>query len=323
MNDSHCHLFSRRFFASLGRAVAGSNPETAEETVLQRLGWESPGTAEELSDRWAAELDRHGVGRAALIASVPGDTESAARAVKRHPGRFVGFFMVDPTAPPSSPSTIQANFGEPRQSVRDGGSGAAAEAAAAIDDGGLRTICLFPALHRYGLQDQTVRALFEVAAARPGTAVFVHCGVLSIGVRQKLGLPNVFDPRLANPLDLLPLAAAFPSVPIIVPHFGAGFFREALMVADSCRNVVLDTSSSNAWIRYYPGLTMRAVLEQALAVAGPERLIFGSDSSFFPRGWVREVYEKQTAALDEIGVSAAVKEQIFDRNFERLFPKTR
>jgi hypothetical protein len=147
--------------------------------------------------------------------------------------------------------------------------------------------------------------------------------VLSIGVRQKLGLPNVFDPRLANPLDLLPLAAAFPSVPIIVPHFGAGFFREALMVADSCRNVVLDTSSSNAWIRYYPGLTMRAVLEQALAVAGPERLIFGSDSSFFPRGWVREVYEKQTAALDEIGVSAAVKEQIFDRNFERLFPKTR
>ena len=300
MNDSHCHFFSRRFFASLGRAVEGSDPQTAEETVLQRLGWESPGSAEELSDRWAAELDRHGVGRAALIASGPGDAESAARAVRRHPGRFVGFFMVDPTAP-----------------------GAAADAAAAIDEGGLRTICLFPALHRYGLSDNTVRALFQVAAGRPGTVVFVHCGVLSIGVRQKLGLPNVFDPRLANPLDVLPLAAAFPSVPVIIPHFGAGFFREALMAADGCRNVVLDTSSSNAWIRYYPGLTMRAVLEQALAVVGPERLLFGSDSSFFPRGWVREVYETQTAALDEIGVSAAVKEQIFDRNFERLFPKTR
>jgi uncharacterized protein len=300
MNDCHCHLFSRRFFASLGRAMAGSDPLTAEETALQRLGWESPGSAEELSDRWAAELDRHGVGRAALMASVPGDVESAARAVRRHPDRFVGFFMVDPTA-----------------------SGAASEAAAAIDEGGLRTICLFPALHRYGLQDQAVRAIFELAAARPGTVVFVHCGVLSIGVRQKLGLPNVFDPRLANPLDLLPPAAAFPSVPVIVPHFGAGFFREALMAADSCRNVVLDTSSSNAWIRYYPGLTMRAVLEQALTVVGPERLIFGSDSSFFPRGWVGEVYETQTAALDAIGVSAAVKEQIFDRNFERLFPQTR
>jgi uncharacterized protein len=300
MNDCHCHLFSRRFFASLGRAMAGSDPLTAEETALQRLGWESPGSAEELSDRWAAELDRHGVGRAALMASVPGDVESAARAVRRHPDRFVGFFMVDPTA-----------------------SGAASEAAAAIDEGGLRTICLFPALHRYGLQDQAVRAIFELAAARPGTVVFVHCGVLSIGVRQKLGLPNVFDPRLANPLDLLPPAAAFPSVQVIVPHFGAGFFREALMAADSCRNVVLDTSSSNAWIRYYPGLTMRAVLEQALTVVGPERLIFGSDSSFFPRGWVGEVYETQTAALDAIGVSAAVKEQIFDRNFERLFPQTR
>jgi len=299
MNDSHCHFFSRKFFASLGRGLAGTDPETAEETALQRLGWEPPGTAEELSDRWAGELDRHGVGRAALIASVPGDAESVARAIRRHPGRFVGFFMVDPTA-----------------------SDAAADAAAAIDDG-LRAICLFPALHRYALQDRAVRPLFEVAAARPGTAVFVHCGVLSIGARQKLGLPNRFDPRLANPLDLQPLAAGFPSVPIIVPHFGAGFFREALMIADSCGNLVIDTSSSNAWMRYYPGLTLRAVLEQALAVVGPERLIFGSDSSFFPRGWVREVYQIQTAALDKIGVSAAVKEQMFDRNFERLFPETR
>jgi len=55
-------------------------------------------------------------------------------------------------------------------------------------------------------------------------------------------------------------------VPIIVPHFGAGPLREALMVADLCSNVLLDTSSSNGWIKYTPGLTLPAVFRQALAV---------------------------------------------------------
>ena len=41
-------------------------------------------------------MDANGVDRAALIASVPGDEASVAAAVARHPGRIVGFFMVDP-----------------------------------------------------------------------------------------------------------------------------------------------------------------------------------------------------------------------------------
>jgi hypothetical protein len=56
------------------------------------LSWEAPGTDEALADRWTAELDRHGVSRAMLIASVPGDEASVAAAVRRHSGRFVGAF---------------------------------------------------------------------------------------------------------------------------------------------------------------------------------------------------------------------------------------
>ena len=54
-----------------------------------------------------------------------------------------------------------------------------------------RAMCLFPAMHRFSIQDERARRLFDVAAATPGTAVFVHCGVLSVGVRKKLGLPSV------------------------------------------------------------------------------------------------------------------------------------
>jgi uncharacterized protein len=288
INDAHCHFFSAPFFVSLGGDAA-----------LATLGWDPPGTAEALADRWVAELDRWRVSRSAIIASVPGDSASVALAVHRHPSRFVGFFMADPTRPE------------------------AAGAAAGALDAGLRTICLFPAMHRFSVHDEGVRQLFEVASARQGAAVFVHCGVLSVGVRKKLGLPSRFDLRYSNPLDLHAIALGYPNVPIIVPHFGAGLFREALMLADLCPNVLFDTSSSNRWIAYQPGLTLADVFRTALSVLGPDRIVFGSDSSFFPRGWVSDVHVQQSRALDEIGASTEVRDKIFGGNFDRVFPLNR
>jgi uncharacterized protein len=286
LNDAHCHFFSTPFFAALGGDAA-----------LTALGWDAPGDAAQLADRWIAELDRHRISRAAIIASVPGDASSVGEAVRRHPSRFVGFFMVDPT---------QAN--------------AAVSTAHAIDRDRLGAICLYPAMHRYSLHDERVRRIVDVAAGRPGTCVFVHCGVLSVGVRNKLNLPSAFDIRFSNPIDLQAIALAYPSITFIVPHFGAGYFREALMVADLCPNVMFDTSSSNGWIKYHPGLTLAGVFRQALAVLGPDRLLFGTDSSFFPRGWVASVHAEQSSALEDLGVSREVTEKIFGGNFDRVLP---
>jgi len=139
-------------------------------------------------------------------------------------------------------------------------------------------------------------------------------------VRQKLGLPSRFDVRYGNPLDLHALAADHPDVPFIIPHFGAGLFREALLVADLCANIHFDTSSTNKWIAYHPGLTLDAVFRQSLAVVGPERLLFGTDSSFFPRGWHRAVYDAQVSALAEAGVNDEGRRRVLGENFNRLFP---
>ncbi len=296
LHDAHCHFFSRRFFEALARDVPDLGPGDPALAATAALGWEAPGPPEELADRWVAELDRHGVSRAALIASVPGDEQSVAEAAARHPRRFVGWFMLDPTREDAPRRTADA-LGRLR----------------------LRCVCLFPAMHRYRLDDERVRRVVDVAAAHPGAAVFVHCGVLSVGVRRKLGLPSRFDVRLGDPLALPPLAAAHPGLPIIVPHFGAGLLREALMAADLCSNIHLDTSSSNGWIRYHPGLTLADVFRRALDVVGPERLLFGTDSSFFPRGWQRPVWEAQADALEQAGADPPAREQIFGGNFERLF----
>ena len=138
--------------------------------------------------------------------------------------------------------------------------------------------------------------------------------------RRKLGLASRFDVSCGNPLDVQALAADHPDVPFIIPHFGAGLFREALLVADLCPNVHLDTSSTNRWMAYHPSLTLSDVFRHALQVAGPDRLLFGTDSSFFPRGWNRPVFDAQVSALAVEGVDEHVQQGIFEANFDRLFP---
>lgn len=300
VSDAHVHFFSHRFFASLAaqRSSGGSGDGVAGVGAL--LGWQMPPERpEEFAAVWAGELDRHGVRRAALIASVHADEDSVAAAVERFPGRFSGYFMLNPCAP-------------------DGHE----RARRAVLDRGLTGICLFPAMHRYSIQDERVAPVLDVAAARPGTIVFVHCGVLTVGVRSKLGLPSPFDLKFSNPVDLHAVALRYPAVPFVIPHFGAGYFREALMVADLCPNCFLDTSSTNSWMRYQePGCDLKSVFRHALDVLGPRRLLFGTDSSFFPRGWHREIFDRQAAALHELGVSDADAQAIFGENLEKLLAR--
>jgi predicted TIM-barrel fold metal-dependent hydrolase len=312
LNDVHCHFFSTEFFATLARQRSRPTlvrPPEREEMERELIGaklasdlcaelqWEDPGSTWTLADRWIRELDMHGVSRAALIASVPGDETSVAAAVARHPDRFVGFFMLDPSSPEAVARTRRA-----------------------IGELGLRGICLFPAMHHVPLDDERVQQVIEVAAARPGVAVFVHCGVLSVGVRRKLGLPSRFNLRLGDPLAVARLALSAPQVPFIIPHFGAGLFREALMAVDTAPNIHLDTSSSNGWVRYTPGLTLDTVFRTALGVAGASRLLFGTDSSFFPRGWQQPVYDAQKTAFGTTGATAEEEALVFGGNFDRLFP---
>ena len=286
VTDAHVHFFSHRFFTGLIAQKPGLTLDAAQKT----LGWELPPEDPELlALRWIEELDRHGIQSASIIASLPGDEVSVLTAAKHHPDRLLPLAMVNPRA---------QQFTEAHA--------------------GLRAACLFPAMHLYSIHDDCVRPVFEWAQ-REKRAVFVHCGVLSVGVRKKLGLASPFDLRYSNPTDLHAVATRFPDVPIIVPHFGAGYFREALMLAELCPNVYLDTSSSNDWMRFQtPPMQMRDVFRQALDILGPSRLLFGTDSSFFPRGWNHPVFDAQTTALYELGVNAHDARAIFGENLLRI-----
>ena len=274
--DAHVHFFSHRFFELLAAQKPG--------LTFESLHWQMPPERpEDLANIWAHEMDRHGVARAALISSIPGDEESVVKAVAAFPDRFFAYAMVNPLK---------------WQPVNVDGA------------------CLFPAMHRYSVQSDEAARVFDWAKEN-SKAVFVHCGVLSVGVRKKLGLESHFDMRFSNPIDLHAVAMRYPTVPIVVPHFGAGYFREALMLADLCPNVYLDTSSSNNWVRY-EHLDLRQVFRRALDVVGPQRLLFGTDSSFFPRGWHHQIFDEQARVLYELNLDIEDARAIFSENLLRI-----
>lgn len=294
--DSHIHFFSSRFLRTLV-SLSGYDGNDPLERAASLTGWNlPPEDPAEMGTVWQTELRKHGVDGAMLIGSVPGDQESVSAAVSRAPGLFAGAFMIDA-----------------------GKDGAGYVAERAFTDLGMKVVCLFPAMFDFKLSCEGVRDILSVAASIPGTAAFVHCGALSVGARKKLGVPSRFNMAYSNPLDVHALASDFNALPFIVPHFGGGMFREALMLADLCPNVFLDTSSSNKWMNYYtPGLKLIEVFKSAIGICGTGRLLFGTDSSFFPRGWVKGVFDEQVNAVSECGVSEVDARNIFGLNFKSL-----
>jgi len=291
--DAHLHFFSETFFKTL--AAQKGTPDKVHELIGQ-LGWDAPADNATLASRWSAELDKHGVARSILMSSVPDDEASASDAVRTSLHRFYGYFMFNPKA-----------------------ADAASRAARAFGDLGMQGMCLFPAMHRYSIQDEALEPVFAEAGRRKNVVVFVHSGVLTVGVRKKLGLPSKFDMSRSNPIDLHRVAMDHPNINFVIPHFGAGYFREALMLGDLAPNVYMDTSGTNSWIKYHlPEISLKDVFRKSLEIYGPKRLLFGSDSSFFPRGWNRTVFDAQVQVLRELDVDADSAEAILGGNLKRL-----
>ncbi len=274
--DSHLHFFSYDFFAALAR-LKSANADL--DNVLAELASRTKLTLPERAvhahlDKWLAELDRHNVARAIIFASVPEEVEAVGEALQLARGRLAGFFLMNPLAQESATRVqqISAKYG-------------------------YRGVMLFPALHHYHVNDEALLPFFETAAASK-LHVFVHFGILQVKLRDALGLPRRYDSTFANPLDLQAVANRFPQLRFIIPHFGCGFWRETLMLGMQCENVFVDTSSSNSWIgtQEIP-LTLAEVFHRTKAVFGPERMLFGTDSGVFPRGWRKDIFETQLAAM--------------------------
>jgi uncharacterized protein len=295
--DFHAHFFSRVFFETLAAQSPLPGDAGAKlANVAQKTGIEIPGPdVGEHTARWLAEMERNQVVHLCAFASVPEEIPAVCEAAKLSDGRISAFALVNPRV-----------------------EGAAARVRTLLEERKVRGVLLFPAMHHYHMSGPEVKPLLA-ALDEHGGVCYAHCGVLIVKLRDLLGLPRPQDLAFANPLGVVPAANAHPRVSFVIPHFGAGFFRETLMAGASASNICVDTSSSNSWTALQsPRPTLAEVFARTLEVFGQARILFGTDSNTFPTGWRKDRFEEQHAALRSLGTNAAVEEAIFGGNARAL-----
>lgn len=241
---------------------------------------------EETADLWAEEVTRHGLNKVVFVTG--GGNDNLARAIAGHRDSFIGFAHHSPFAP-----------------------GAADELRRAVKELGFRGYKVLAPLLDRPLGDEEAYPVWE-AAEELGIPVLIHFGLTGGG-------GAIASNTNTNPLVLEDIAKAFPTVDFIVPHFGAGYMQETLRLCWACPNVSVDTSGSNQWMQWMPyEVTLASVLRRFLETIGPERIIFGTDSSCLPRGFIEAYADELYRTLALLSVPRDTVEKIFAGNAARL-----
>lgn len=295
--DSHVHFYSHSYFRLLVRQKTNRLDINAELKNLATKGRiEIPGEDPVLlAKRWIEIIDKWKIERLLLFSSIPGDEDALVKAVNAFPTRLTGFFAVDPN------SNLLLSNAEKR-----------------LKQDKLRGILLYPSLYHISVNDPWLEPLFRLCQ-ETNAVVVAQFGKLLIKPREFAGLPTNTNEEFANPKDLIPLAKKYPTIRFIIPNFGAGRFEETLEVGKECPNVFVDTAGSNSWLSEHPSTPdLRAVFQKALAVFGAGRILFGSDSGMFPRGYRYDIVDNQTKLVQEMRLPLSDGKKIFYENLATL-----
>ncbi len=259
---------------------------------MRELWGFAPPESETLSDdeqaaRWAEDLNAKGVTRVNFVTG--GGNDNLSRIVALYPSRFSGF-------------AHHSIFSDD----------ASSELERAVSELGLKGYKVIASSQVKPIDDKSTYPVWE-AVERLEIPVIIHFGVLGGGGGQSYDLRNM------NPLTLWEVAKMFPRIHFVIPHFGAGYLRELLLLCWSCPNVYVDTSGSNRWTQWMPfELDLKGLFRKMIATIGPDRLVFGSDSSYFPRGFTAPYLAEQLRACRTIGIEKESIEKIFYKNAVKL-----
>ncbi len=257
-------------------------------------GFPDPGPVpplEEAAARWLAEAEQHHLKKVVFVSG--GGNRALAGAIAPYKETFCGFA-----------------HHHPEQLA------AAAELERAVCEDGFKGYKIFAPLVESPLSGPSFQPLWEIAERR-NLPVLVHFGILGGGGGIASGV-NI------SPLSLAPVARAFPTVPFVIPHFGCGYVRDLLQLCWACANIYVDTSGNNEWMRWYPyPLSLEELFRRFHETIGPRRIIFGSDSSWFPRGFARRYLDDQLRACRQLRMPVTDTELIFGGNARRLLEEVK
>lgn len=220
-----------------------------------------PILAAETADQLIAVMDRASINQACTFAPLlegggfdDYEYQAANRAVyeawKRYPTRIIGFCRVNP------------NLGkQPLEEMRR-----------CKEEYGFRGLKLHPDWEYFYIHGRTPRPVLD-RAAEYGWPVFLHTGYYP----------------LSHPTLALPLAEAYPTVNLILGHLSYRHTADAIIVAERCPNIYLETSGNS---------TAQAI-QEVLVRVGAAKLVYGSDIPYTLPEDVLEKIRRQPRLKEE------------------------
>ncbi len=305
--DSHLHFMVKNGDMGAYRDKSKTEEELQARKLIRQMStyqteqWKKawgfpkadpvPDTLEESVKLWLDDMDKKGVDKLCFVTAGSFETsnDNMEKIIKLGGGKFIGYAYHDPFAKNSA------------EILED-----------AIVNKGLRGIkILGPELSK-PLDSKELWPLWKVVE-KYNVPVLFHFGIMGAagGISHHVNI---------SPAIIHDVAKAFPKVKFIVPHFGCGQLEDTFMLCWVCPNVYIDTSGSNQWTRWMPyKITVKDLLQRYYETIGPKRILFGTDGSWFPRGFVTKYYDSQVRDCFELGFKDEDINDIFSNNIERIW----
>lgn len=293
--DFHCHFpIKENFgFPDYPQHVhpAFTTHGAVNQSEVWRKAWNFP-TSEtatndsDMADRWVKDMDAKGVEKVCFVSG--GGNERLAKIVASHPDRFIGFAHNNPEK-----------------------ENAADELEHGLRDLGLKGYKILGPDIKTPFSDRKFDPLWEICQ-NYGVPVLIHFGLLGAAGGTATGVNY-------SPLSIADVALRFPHLNFVVPHFGCTCMGDLLQLCWTRPNVWVDSSGSNQWIRWMPfKLSLEDVMRKFLETVGSGRLIFATDSSWFPRGFAFSYLEEQNRTYRFLGCTDSQMEDILYKNASYL-----
>lgn len=299
--DSHVHFPAKKIIddgkpegSHESAWVAGQkkpHPWLTAERAKWRAAWRFPDPVETPPDEaehlWVEECKRYDYLERVVFVTTGGNA-AAAGIVERHPDVFIAYAHHDPFLPDAADRLERALGSEGLKGYK----------------------ILAPSLEG-SIADKSLYPLWEIAQKHE-VPLLIHFGIEGAagGIASHVNI---------NPLSIHDVAKDFPDLNIIVPHFGCGYLFETLNLCWACPNVFIDTSGSNQWMRWMPyEVNLEILFRKYYETIGPGRIIFGTDSSWFPRGFATAYLDEQVRSMVYVGYSEDERDAVLYRNAAAL-----
>lgn len=287
--DSHVHFpFQKKEEV---KPEQQPNRWLVQEREKWRKAWRLPdalpaGAFEECVSLWEQETEKHAIDKIVFVTAESND--QMVEVVKKNPQKFVGYAHHDPTIPHAAEILEDYVFHK-----------------------GLKGYKILAPAVQTPLNDKKLYPVWEIAQ-KASIPVLVHFGIMGAagGIASHVNM---------NPLMIHDVAKAFPQIPFIIPHFGCGYLFETLNLCWACPNVFIDTSGSNQWMRWMPyEVNLEILFRKYRETIGAERIVFGTDSSWFPRGFAKAYLDEQVKAMVYCGYTESDMDNVLYKNIEDL-----